>query len=121
MNSFTRKNDDAQLLENVIAVLHKVGGLMLSRFETTPHFTNLDEVITAIHANDTASLSILRDGLQNLRPNAGWVEDENDAGDLPNGEWWVIDPVEGNINHICLLYTSPSPRDRQKSRMPSSA
>ena len=23
--------------------------------------------------------------------------------------------------HFCLLYTSPSPRDRQKSRMPSSA
>ena len=23
--------------------------------------------------------------------------------------------------HACLLYTSPSPRDRQKSRMPSSA
>ena len=22
---------------------------------------------------------------------------------------------------LCLLYTSPSPRDRQKSRMPSSA
>ena len=27
----------------------------------------------------------------------------------------VIDPIN------CLLYTSPSPRDRQKSRMPSSA
>ena len=26
----------------------------------------------------------------------------------------------GTFN-ICLLYTSPSPRDRQKSRMPSSA
>ena len=25
------------------------------------------------------------------------------------------------INNSCLLYTSPSPRDRQKSRMPSSA
>ena len=24
-------------------------------------------------------------------------------------------------NFFCLLYTSPSPRDRQKSRMPSSA
>ena len=24
-------------------------------------------------------------------------------------------------NRACLLYTSPSPRDRQKSRMPSSA
>ena len=27
----------------------------------------------------------------------------------------------GGSNKICLLYTSPSPRDRQKSRMPSSA
>ena len=25
------------------------------------------------------------------------------------------------ISNTCLLYTSPSPRDRQKSRMPSSA
>ena len=24
-------------------------------------------------------------------------------------------------DRVCLLYTSPSPRDRQKSRMPSSA
>ena len=32
-------------------------------------------------------------------------------------------PVLNDINNIrfCLLYTSPSPRDRQKSRMPSSA
>ena len=25
------------------------------------------------------------------------------------------------MEYFCLLYTSPSPRDRQKSRMPSSA
>ena len=31
-------------------------------------------------------------------------------------------PTEGiGISWDCLLYTSPSPRDRQKSRMPSSA
>ena len=30
-------------------------------------------------------------------------------------------PVSGPQMTICLLYTSPSPRDRQKSRMPSSA
>ena len=28
---------------------------------------------------------------------------------------------KGCGHQICLLYTSPSPRDRQKSRMPSSA
>ena len=29
--------------------------------------------------------------------------------------------VVDDITQCCLLYTSPSPRDRQKSRMPSSA
>ena len=28
---------------------------------------------------------------------------------------------DGDTSTNCLLYTSPSPRDRQKSRMPSSA
>ena len=30
-------------------------------------------------------------------------------------------PLQTHYNLHCLLYTSPSPRDRQKSRMPSSA
>ena len=33
----------------------------------------------------------------------------------------AVAPVEYDGVKICLLYTSPSPRDRQKSRMPSSA
>ena len=32
-----------------------------------------------------------------------------------------IDRIFLNVSRSCLLYTSPSPRDRQKSRMPSSA
>ena len=32
-----------------------------------------------------------------------------------------IAEVMHNLGYSCLLYTSPSPRDRQKSRMPSSA
>ena len=36
---------------------------------------------------------------------------------------FVKEPDNRNVEYIttCLLYTSPSPRDRQKSRMPSSA
>ena len=33
----------------------------------------------------------------------------------------VVDCDSDDIVYTCLLYTSPSPRDRQKSRMPSSA
>src|SRR5665213_4303278 len=29
--------------------------------------------------------------------------------------------LTGTVSRVCLLYTSPSPRDRQNSRMPSSA
>ena len=47
-------------------------------------------------------------------------------------EWWALQAdgtapyVKGVIERhswlkVCLLYTSPSPRDRQRSRMPSSA
>ena len=33
----------------------------------------------------------------------------------------LVPPPAYETNYSCLLYTSPSPRDRQKSRMPSSA
>jgi len=32
-----------------------------------------------------------------------------------------MDDTEGPQGKLCLLYTSPSPRDRTRSRMPSSA
>ena len=32
-----------------------------------------------------------------------------------------VDPLEDHRAWACLLYTSPSPRDRTRSRMPSSA
>ena len=50
--------------------------------------------------------------------------------EVPSDEDVLIRPaVDGTLrvleacsrNDVCLLYTSPSPRDRQKSRMPSSA
>ena len=34
---------------------------------------------------------------------------------------FALDDTEQALSFYCLLYTSPSPRDRQKSRMPSSA
>ena len=34
---------------------------------------------------------------------------------------YIVQNVAGAALNFCLLYTSPSPRDRQKSRMPSSA
>ena len=38
-----------------------------------------------------------------------------------SNQWPEVRPRSDPHFPICLLYTSPSPRDRQKSRMPSSA
>ena len=40
-------------------------------------------------------------------------------GDEP--DWFNLEIWGKQAQIACLLYTSPSPRDRQKSRMPSSA
>ena len=34
---------------------------------------------------------------------------------------WRVAFADGNMDKYCLLYTSPSPRDKRQSRMPSSA
>ena len=44
-----------------------------------------------------------------------YLQDLKSKGDLPSDLWIT------SSDDFCLLYTSPSPRDRQKSRMPSSA
>ena len=38
-----------------------------------------------------------------------------------DGHYDIEAEITDNKTYSCLLYTSPSPRDRQKSRMPSSA
>ena len=45
-----------------------------------------------------------------------WVHSVITLLDIP-----LLNNSEAPLQESCLLYTSPSPRDRQKSRMPSSA
>lgn len=96
----TSPTTDHLLLPAVIAAVHAAGARLLERFGHTAPLATFDDVVTAIHANDSASLDCLRDALHVARPGAGWVEDELEGGALPPGEWWITDPVEGNINHV---------------------
>ena len=57
---------------------------------------------------DKAATDSMRNDLNNLEINGEVVIGEGELDEAP-------------MLYICLLYTSPSPRDREKSRMPSSA
>ena len=61
------------------------------------------------------------DQLQLIR--SFFTEDEWNAIDSALADYQDYGEIEGELTSSigCLLYTSPSPRDRQKSRMPSSA
>src|SRR5674476_352644 len=50
-----------------------------------------------------------------------WIESVMHPGEKKSPSAKVVTYETANRDGACLLYTSPSPRDRQKSRMPSSA
>ena len=52
-----------------------------------------------------------------LRPWIPFYEETLDRKEKPKSRFYK----SNSKSSFCLLYTSPSPRDRQKSRMPSSA
>lgn len=90
----------AGLLPLVAEVVQEAGRRMKARFSPHSRPATRADMNSRVGANDAASLEVLRAGLTRVRPEAGWVEDELGSGALPSGEWWVVDPVEGAINHI---------------------
>ena len=73
-----------------------------------------------------SNLTVTRGIISSIRRDAGVDLLQTDAAINPGNSGGLLVNLDGavigiNTSRICLLYTSPSPRDRQKSRMPSSA
>ena len=73
----------------------------------------------------TAKLILLRHGESEWNSKnlfTGWVDvDLNEKGEGEARHAADLLKQEDLLPDICLLYTSPSPRDKRQSRMPSSA
>lgn len=91
---------DATLLSAVTDAVKAAARTLRERYTTHARGVSLEEVVGEIHANDDAVLTVIREPLLKARPGAQWAEDELAGGALPPGEWWVVDPAEGNINHV---------------------
>ncbi|MCY0961335.1 inositol monophosphatase family protein [Streptomyces sp. H27-H5] len=94
---------DVDLLDQTVIAVRAAGSALRERFGEVVRYESREELMRALAVNDDAALDILRPALSGLRPEAGWVEDELDGGALPPGEWWVVDPAEGNVNHLHAL------------------
>ena len=82
-----------------------------------PAYSVLEKEGVMVMSDDRAArqdIRPLRIGLLNLMPKK--IQTENQFARLIGAT-----PLQIELSLICLLYTSPSPRDRTRSRMPSSA
>ncbi|MEU6093178.1 inositol monophosphatase family protein [Streptomyces sp. NPDC047085] len=94
---------DADLLAQTAIAVRAAASALRERFGDVVRYQNREELMRALAANDDAVLDVLRPRLTLLRPDARLVEDELAGGALPPGEWWVLDPAEGNVNHLHAL------------------
>ncbi|WP_435176670.1 inositol monophosphatase family protein [Actinacidiphila sp. bgisy145] len=94
---------DTDLLARTADAVRAAGSVLRERFGDVAAPRTREELMGVLAANDDAALAVLRPRLTRLRPDAGWVENELDGGALPSGEWWVVDPAEGNVNHLHAL------------------
>ncbi len=97
------KNDviaDAEVLAQTAAAVREAGSVLRERFGAVAAYRTREDLMRLLAANDEAALEILRPRLSRLRPDARWVQEELAGGALPAGRWWVVDPAEGNVNHL---------------------
>lgn len=93
--------DDLIILQSyVVAAVERAGSVLLSRFKASARPADIESILTAIEENDAAVIHPLREALLAALPGSRWVENEEGEGVMPAGDWWIVDPVEGNINHI---------------------
>jgi myo-inositol-1(or 4)-monophosphatase len=96
----THAQNDQILLAHVVDAVVAAAAAIKSRFSIDSRPSGTAEIISMIQANDDVSMSILRELLFKARPIAALLDDEMGVGALPPGEFWIVDPVEGAINHI---------------------
>ena len=98
------------------------------RYETLQNPIFPVDASTRSRSNDRISSRVLLKGQAKWEHWNATVEiqdsraflDDNDPS-LMSSQVNTLEPLQFFLRYSCLLYTSPSPRDRQKSRMPSSA
>jgi myo-inositol-1(or 4)-monophosphatase len=91
--------EDRALLSGVVEAATEAGRALEARYSVAARPADRAAMFRAGTGDSEVSLDILRPALTALRPGARWLEEEYETTALPSGEWWVVDEVEGNVNH----------------------
>lgn len=92
--------DNLALLEKMVDAAHAAGNRLFELYLPSARPTDRDDIFAAVKRNEETSLNDLRTALEAARPEAKWVDDNQENTALPPGEYWTVDAVEGNVNHV---------------------
>lgn len=92
--------EDAAVLEAAVAAVRDAGRRLLARYSEDARPADRAGLLAAAGENERTSNDELRRALAAARPQAKWLTDELETTELPPGEWWAVDAVEGNVNHV---------------------
>ena len=88
------------LLTDVTTAVHQAGQALLAQYTEDARPANKQDMYGAGTRIDTVATDIVRPALAKIRPEARWVEVDQETTALPPGEWWAVDPTEGGVNYI---------------------
>ncbi|MFE6053564.1 inositol monophosphatase family protein [Kitasatospora sp. NPDC056446] len=88
--------------EGVEAAVREVGAELAARRSTEPVTARtLDEAAARFAELDGPAAAGLRERLTALRPQAGWIPEEEADGPVPaEGEWWLCDATDGAVQYL---------------------
>ena len=132
---FITPNEVLETIENHVESLAPFDRAF-ARYFTLTHLYNAGETTEALRAYSVALSKLVNSlswGFEVKRPTPidprgtiFHIDLRHYEWDVRNEAWTQIEQeypysIDSSQTHPCLLYTSPSPRDRTRSRMPSSA
>ena len=122
--STSGKKDIQKLQRAIVDGLEDVKAQDIKVFDTE-HLSPLFERVIVASGTSNRQTKALAASVRDKVREAGFPKPRIEGEE--NGEWIIVD-CGAAVAHVmqptirtCLLYTSPSPRDRTRSRMPSSA
>lgn len=88
------------LVSEMAAIAKAAGARLLATYSTRARPGSREDMFVAGQRNEDVSLQGMREALTALLPTARWVEEDQETVELPDGEWWTVDAVEGNVNNV---------------------
>lgn len=87
-------------LASTCAALETAGRTLLRRFDPSTRPSSLDALLDAVSANEQAVGKPLESALLAAVPGSVLLDDDHPLPSIDAGYGWVVDTVEGNVNHV---------------------